>query len=97
MIIVFAKIIPKDGKTDEIVEKAQDMINKSRKEEGNISYNLFKQTEDDSLQFVEQWESKEILEKHMKTEHFLSFGKVAKELVAGDMDISVFLGEKVSE
>ena len=43
--------------------------------------------------FVEQWESKEILGKHLQTEHFINFGANIDGLLAGDLEINVFDAE----
>ena len=96
MIIVLAKAIPKDEEAcEKIVEFAQDLIEKSRKETGNVDYNLYANTGDGTLMFVEQWESKEILGAHLQTEHFLKFGGNIEGLVDGDLIIDVFNAEAV--
>ena len=83
MIVVLAKAIPKDEEAcEKIVEFAQDLIENSRKEDGNVDYNLYSNTGDGNLLFVEQWESKEILNAHLQTEHFLKFGENIADLVA---------------
>lgn len=94
MIFVLAKAIPKDEEAcEKIVEFAQDLIENSRKEDGNIDYNLYSNTCDGTLLFVEQWESKEILGAHLQTEHFLTFGKNIADLVAAELDIAVYEAE----
>ncbi|AMD17535.1 ABC transporter permease [Methanobrevibacter sp. YE315] len=91
MIIVLAKAIPNDESAKEkVIDFAQDLITKSKLEDGNVDYNLFANTGDGSLMFVEQWESKEILGKHLQTEHFLNFGKNIDGLLAADLEINVF-------
>ena len=65
----------------------------SRKEEGNVDYNLYVNTGDQTLMFVEQWESKEILAAHLQTEHFLKFGENIADLVAQDLIINVYEAE----
>ena len=91
MIIVLAKAIPKDEDAcAKIIEFAQDLIENSRKEEGNVDYNLYSNTGDGNLLFVEQWESKEILGTHLQTEHFLKFGENIADLMAQDLIIDVF-------
>ena len=91
MILVLAKAIPKDEDAcEKIVEFAQDLIENTKKEEGNIDYNLYSDTADGSLVFVEKWESLEILGSHMQTEHFLKFGGNIKDLVAAELKIDVF-------
>ena len=91
MILVLAKAIPKDEEAcEKIVEFAQDLIENTKKEEGNIDYNLYSNTGDGTLLFVEQWESVEILGSHLQTDHFIRFGDNIKDLVAADLIIDVF-------
>lgn len=97
MIIVNATIKPKTGKKEEIVNKAENLINASREHEGNISYNLYNDTESDTLLFVEKWETKELLQKHMETDEFISFGHETKELMEGELSVEVYLAELVSD
>ena len=56
----------------------------------NIDYNLYSNTGDGTLLFVEQWESVEILGSHLQTDHFIRFGDNIKDLVAADLIIDVF-------
>ena len=96
MIIILAKAIPKDEDAcKKIVEFAQDLIENTKKEEGNIDYNLYSNTADGTLLFVEQWESKEILGSHLQTEHFLRFGANIQDLVAAELAIDVFDADAV--
>jgi quinol monooxygenase YgiN len=96
MILVLAKAIPKDEDAcEKIVEFAQDLIENTKKEEGNIDYNLYSNTADGTLLFVEQWESTEILGSHLQTDHFLRFGDNIKDLVAADLIIDVFDADAV--
>ena len=91
MIIVLAKAIPKDESAEEkIIDFAQDLIKNSKLEDGNVDYNLFENTADASLMFVEQWQSKEILAKHLQTPHFINFGAKIDGLLSGDLEINVF-------
>ena len=96
MIWVLAKAIPKDEDAcEKIVEFAQDLIENTRKEEGNIDYNLYSNTADGTLLFVEQWESVEILGSHLQTDHFIRFGDNIKDLVAAELSIDVFDADAV--
>ena len=91
MIIVLAKAIPKDEEAcEKIVEFAQDLIENSRKEDGNVDYNLYSNTGDGNLLFVEQWESKDILGAHLNTEHFIKFGENISDLLVEELIIDVF-------
>ena len=94
MILVLAKAIPKDEDAcAKIVEFAQDLIENTKKEEGNIDYNLYSNTADGTLLFVEQWESKEILGTHLQTDHFIRFGENIQDLVSSELIIDVYDAE----
>lgn len=97
MIIVNATFEPKEGKIDEIIEKVNPLIEASRTHEGNISYDLFKNVQNDTLTFVEKWQSSEALQKHMQTEEFLSFGQESKELISGDLEIKIYTAELLTD
>lgn len=71
MIKVVAKGFFHDGKTHEAIKLYEELVQKSRNEEGCIAYNLFQDKKDDTiLTVIEEWESKEALEVHKNTEHF---------------------------
>lgn len=96
MIIVTAKIKAKKGERDKIIAKSQDIIKFSRLDPGNISYNLYADTEDDDLLvMLEEWESSELLEAHMQTEHFKAFGEAIKDIMAEEMDIGVYSADEI--
>lgn len=55
MIIVQAKAIPKDETSkNRIIKAAENLIEKSKSENGNINYNLYSSVQEDTLLFVEQ-------------------------------------------
>jgi pentatricopeptide repeat protein len=71
MIKVVARGYFQEGKAEEAIKLYEELIEKTRKEEGCISYSLFRDIEDDSiLTMIEEWKSKDALDKHFKTEHF---------------------------
>jgi quinol monooxygenase YgiN len=87
-IVVFAKVYPKEGCKDTIIDLSNDLIENTLAEEGNIDYQLLKSLDDDTLTFVEKWKSLDDLKKHMASEHFLLFGSESKDFVE-DMKIQV--------
>jgi quinol monooxygenase YgiN len=53
-------------------------------------------TEDENvLLMFEKWESKEALDTHMQTEHFKAFGAAIEDLVAKELEITIFSAEEV--
>jgi quinol monooxygenase YgiN len=95
MIIVTAAITGKPGKRDELISKSQDVIKSTRQEQGNISYELLASTEDeDVLLMFEKWENKEALDTHMQTEYFKAFGSAIEDLVAKELEISIYSADE---
>ena len=93
-ILVLAKIQPKEGCQETIIELANELVYETLQEEGNIEYRLLKSSEDDELTFVEKWESPEALKKHMGSPHFLNFGEESEEFVK-NMDIQVIDAKEI--
>ncbi len=93
-ILVLAKIQPKEGCQDSIIELANELVFETLQEEGNIEYQLLLSSEDDSLTFVEKWESPEAHKKHMGSPHFINFGEESGEFVE-NMDIQVIGAKEI--
>ena len=93
-ILVLAKIQPKEGCQDTIIELADELVYETLQEEGNIEYRLLKSSEDDELTFVEKWESPEALKKHVGSPHFLNFGEESEEFIK-NMDIQVIDAKEI--
>lgn len=74
MVAVYVEEFLKEGVRDEYVKYMSELIKLTRQEEGNIAYNLFAPADDPAACFmIEVWETKEALDKHMASEHFLKF------------------------
>lgn len=71
---------------EELKKVCLGLIEPSRKDEGCISYELYQDTTNPGkFTFIEKWESKELLEAHIKAPHLVAaaetFGKIlTKEL-----------------
>lgn len=71
MLKVIAEFFIKETELDFVIKGLKPAVNATRNESGNISYEVFQDTEDPThLTFVEEWQSKEVLDKHMETPHF---------------------------
>jgi len=83
MIIVHAFIEVKDGMAQKFAEAAGKCVTETRKEPGCHFYTLYTDNVN-PLKFVivEEWESKEALDKHMTLPHFLALGEDIKDLIA---------------
>jgi quinol monooxygenase YgiN len=71
MIKIVAKNFIKEDKIDEVLEHMKELVSITVKEEGCIAYELYQDEKDKSiLTMIEEWESKEALNKHISSEHF---------------------------
>lgn len=71
MIKVIAKNFAKEGKTENILELAKELVKKTVKEEGCIKYEMYQDEKNPTtLIMVEEWETIEALNKHLASEHF---------------------------
>ena len=71
MIHILASFKVKNDKLSDFISLCNELIEKSRKEKGCISYHLQQNTEKENhLVFVEEWESNEAIEQHTASRHF---------------------------
>ena len=97
MIIVIATLELKDGAKEEFTKIALACVRETRKEIGNISYTLLMSPENpNQCTFIEEWETKEALEAHAKTPHYIQMGADVIGLVAKPSDLNVFMAQKVN-
>jgi len=73
-ISVVARIKAKSEFADDVRQQLLGLVEPTRtKDDGCIDYDLYQDAEDPSLfYFLENWESKELLEKHLDSEHVQS-------------------------
>lgn len=90
MIKIVAKIVVKEDKIEEFQRMAAELVEKSRAEEGNVSYSLNQGIEDKRQHaFIEIWKDDEAIEKHNASEHFTTLlprlGEMASEPLTVDL------------
>jgi len=74
MIYLIATLKVEAGMKVKLAEQVQPCLEGTRKEAGNISYDLLVDiTDDTSLVFVERWETQEALDNHFTEPHFLKW------------------------
>ncbi len=96
LIYVIATLTVKSDARAELIAAAKTCIAETRKEPGNIAYDLHESvTDPTSLVFVEQWEDAEALELHRKADHMKAFGRVAINCLAAPPKIEVIMPAKV--
>ena len=88
------KIIAKNPVSSEnkvkFIETDKELIEKSRKESGCISYNLFESVDGKYLTFIEEWKNEKAIEEHNNSDHFKSIVPKLGELTSGEMDVVLY-------
>ncbi|MDR2424817.1 MAG: antibiotic biosynthesis monooxygenase [Prevotellaceae bacterium] len=96
-VVITAYVEIKSDKVADFLAGAQDVLAKSKAEEGNITYNLFADLkEKNKFVFVEEWKSPAAVDTHFATDHFKAFGAVLEKFAASPAVIKIFevLNEK---
>lgn len=98
MIIIHAHLQVKPDQEQAFLEEMKTLLLPlSRAEEGNISYDLMKNTEKEHhYTMVELWKDAEATASHNTSAHFTAFVQKASVFMAAPMDLKVFNGESVN-
>lgn len=97
MIIIHAVFNINSAKHDAFLEEIQPLIAASREESGNISYNLYKDTEKENVfTMVEVWQDTQAVASHNSSEHFTSFVGKAKDFLTAPLDIKAYEGHTLN-
>ena len=88
-IVARAEVLP--GKEQEFISKAEPLIQETRNEEGNISYNLYQNpTNPVAFIFYEEYKDQDAIDVHAVSTHFQAFGKAIEGLLASELVIESF-------
>jgi len=90
VIYVVATLSVKPESRAVLIEAAKACIAGTRKEPGNIAYDLHESVTDPAkMVFVEQWENAEALEPHRKADHYKAFGRIAATCLSAPPKIEI--------
>jgi len=96
VIYVVATLTVKPETRAEFIAAATACIEETRKEAGNIAYDLHESVSDPTkMVFVEQWENMDALGPHRTAEHMKTFGRVAVKCMTAPPKIEYITPEKV--
>ena len=94
MIIIHATFHINPEKQDMFLEEIQPVIVASREENGNISYRLQKDTENENVfTMVEIWQDMQAVANHNSSEHFTKFVANAKDFLTAPLEVKAFEGQ----
>ena len=96
MIIIHAALTVLKEKEEEFLNEVKTLIEASRRESGNMQYDLMKDTETESAyMMIEVWKNQEAVESHNTSEHYVQFGQKAQSFMAAPTDVKIFAGQEV--
>lgn len=98
MIIVHASMNVDPAKQELFLKEIQSLVTSSRNESGNVSYNLYKDTEKEgAYTMVEIWQDEAAVAAHNASEHFTGFVGVAKQFLTSPLAIKAFSGQPINK
>lgn len=90
MIIIVAKNYVKSSDRDNFLSLSRELIEKSRDEEGCISYNLYEDINGGIFTFIEEWKDEYAIEFHNNSVHFKTIVPKLKNLLEKNMEVSLY-------
>lgn len=91
MILIIAKNHVKTDKLQDFETLASELVLKSSAEEGNVSYELFRELENPCLlTFVEKWRDEDAVEIHMNSSHFKAIAPKLGACCEGEMELTKY-------
>ncbi|MFJ8264025.1 putative quinol monooxygenase [Rummeliibacillus sp. NPDC094406] len=94
MIIIHATFHINQKKQDMFLKEIQPLIATSREENGNVSYHLQKDVENENVfTMLEIWQDMQSVASHNSSEHFTSFVAKAKDFLTAPLDVKAFEGK----
>ncbi|GED54831.1 MULTISPECIES: putative quinol monooxygenase [Brevibacillus] len=94
MIIIHATMHVNPEKTETFLQEIQPLIEASRAEAGNISYNLYQSAEkENTFLMAEVWKSPDAVASHNQSDHFKAFTAKAQEFLSAPLQVDLYQGE----
>jgi quinol monooxygenase YgiN len=97
MIIIHALLQVNPAREEEFLEVAKSLVAATHEEEGNLSYELYKQASNGSTYImVEGWRDQAAVSAHNTSPHFTSFAAKAGEFLTAPLDVKLYNAEELS-
>ncbi|WP_433940418.1 putative quinol monooxygenase [Paenibacillus lautus] len=98
MIIIHAEMKVNGEREAEFLESVKELIEASRAEQGNESYKLLKDTEQDNTYLmVEQWKDQEAVGLHNASSHFQAFVAKAPKYLTAPLNVQAYAGQPINK
>lgn len=90
MIYVVAKNYANPENLEQIHKLYEELVKLTREEEGCIQYELFSDVKSpEKLTMIETWETREMLDRHLNSDHFTRIVPALKALMAAPGEMSI--------
>jgi len=91
MIKVVAKNFVQEGKLEEVLALYKELVEDTREEEGCIKYELYQDEKDSNIiAMIEEWESREALNRHLNSEHFTRIVPQVKRFMVKETELNIY-------
>jgi quinol monooxygenase YgiN len=98
MIIIHAGFQVKTDLEQEFLKEIKPLIEASRAEQGNISYDLLKDSEKaGAYTMVELWKDMNSIQVHNQADHFTAFMAKAPQFMAAPTEVKLFNAEPITK
>ena len=88
--IISAQAFIQPEKLDAFLASANEVIEKSCAETGNISYTLYQDPQDNTkFLFFEEWKNQDAVDVHFATDHFKKFGEILNDCSSAPAVITI--------
>jgi quinol monooxygenase YgiN len=96
VIYVVATLTIRPEKRAELIAGAKTCVAETRKEAGNIAYDMHESVTDSTkMVFVEQWNDAEALDPHVSSEHVKAFVRIVAKCVTAPPRIEIITPAEV--
>ena len=88
---IVCRVLVKEGQEAAFVDVAKTLVDATRQEAGNISYNLYQSPFDSkSFIFYEEYKDDAAFDFHANSDHFKAFAAAIPDMLAADLNIEQF-------
>ncbi|WP_234367863.1 putative quinol monooxygenase [Parabacteroides pacaensis] len=88
---IVCRVIVKEGQEAAFIDVAKTLVEATRKEPGNISYNLYQSPLDPkSFIFYEEYKDDDAFNFHANSDHFKAFADTIPNMLAAELNIEQF-------
>jgi quinol monooxygenase YgiN len=88
MMVVVGRIQTDAARRDQVRAAGEALVAGSRQDPGCINYRMYSATDDpDAFVFIEEWESRELLDAHFRTGHVAEFMGAVPGLLTAPPDV----------